>query len=138
MICWQDLKIYNEIFFPSLLILVCVMLALIEMVYDPLSVFLSIHVLLLLTFLFLHFFIFLKCFLTLISKFLFVLPIYILAVLAINLINSRFIFWRNVIFQVGFQKIFDGEFVLQGEYYVVVSEDFVKFIMCSWVVIDFL
>jgi len=44
-------------YFPSL-ILVCLLLALIELVYDPLRVFLSIHVLLLQIFLFLHFYIY--------------------------------------------------------------------------------
>ena len=58
--------------------------------------------------------------------------IYLLAVLAIDLINSWFLFWLNVIFQVGIQKIFDGEFVLQCEYYLVVSEDFVSILERSF------
>ena len=59
--------------------------------------------------------------------------IYLLAVFAIDMINSWFLFWRNVIFKIGIQKIFDRLFVLRHEYYVRVFEDFVKFIMCLWI-----
>ena len=62
------------------------------------------------------FFIFLNCSLTLVPKFIFVFPIYLLVVLAIDLINSWFLFWRNVVFQVGIQKIFMEN--LYYEYYV--------------------
>jgi hypothetical protein len=77
---------------------------------------------------------FCKCSLFLISKCLFVFPIYVLTILAIDLINAQFIFWWNVIFQVGIQNIFDAIFVLRRKYYLVVFVYFVKFIMCPWMV----
>ena len=48
-------------------------------------------------------------------------------VLAENSILISFL--AEYYFQVGIQKIFDGEFVPQCEYYVVVFEDFVEFII---------
>jgi hypothetical protein len=65
------------------------MLVLIELVYNSLLVFLSICVLLLLIFMFL------KCCFILVSKSLFVFPVYLLEILAIDLINVIFIFFYS-------------------------------------------
>ena len=121
--------ITRSLYFSSWLTLVYLLLALIELVYKPLHVFLftcaatanfSIS----------PFFIS-KVFFNPSFQISFCLSyIYLLAILAIDLINVWFLFWWNVIFQVGIQKIFDGVFVVQREYCVVVFEDFVKFIMC--------
>ena len=117
MIRWRDFKIYNAMFFVIRIFSQFVNSCLFDACFNRTGLWFtacySFHTCAATAdFSISQFFIFLKCSLTLVSKFLFVFSIiYILAIFAIDLINSWFIFWRNVIFEVGIQKIFDGKFV---------------------------